>query len=121
MGAALPRRRRAPASRAVRRAGVDPTAAGGGTERKAEVERELRRDRYVAREEGEVTFGVYYEQWPSRTRRISKARSFTDNSRARLHVLPQWADRPLSTIRPSDVDDWVAELSRKMGPYSVRH
>ena len=89
-------------------------------DRKAEVERELRRGSYVAREEREVTFGVYYERWLA-TRRISKARAFTDDSRARLHVLPHWADRPLSSIRPSDVDDWVAELSRKMGPYSVRH
>ena len=36
-------------------------------------------------------------------------------------MLPHWADRPLGSIRPSDVDDWVAELSRKMGPYSVQH
>jgi integrase len=36
-------------------------------------------------------------------------------------VLPQWADRPLCSIRPSDVDDWIAELSRNMGPHSVRH
>ena len=89
-------------------------------DRKAEVERELRRGSYVAREEREVTFGVYYERWLA-WRRNSKARAFTDDSRTRLHVLPHWADRPLSSIRPSDVDDRVAELSRKMGPYSVRH
>lgn len=89
-------------------------------DRKAEVERELRRGSYVAREEREVTFGVYYERWLA-SRRISKARAFTDASRARLHVLPHWADRPLSSIRPSDVDDGIADLSRKMGPYSVRH
>lgn len=89
-------------------------------DRKAEVERELRRGSYVAREEREVTFGVYYERWLA-SRRISKARAFTDANRARLHVLPHWADRPLSSIRPSDVDDWIADLSRKMGPYSVRH
>ena len=59
-----------------------------------------------AREEREVIFGVYYERWLA-SRRISKAREFTDASRARLHVLPHWADRPLSRIRPSDVDDWL--------------
>ena len=89
-------------------------------DRKAEVERELRRGSYVAREEREVTFGVYYERWLA-SRQISSSRAYTDAIRARLHVLPQWADRPLSSIRPSDVDDWIAALSRKMGPHSVRH
>ena len=88
-------------------------------DRKAEVERELRRGSYVAREEREVTFGVYYERWLA-ARQISSSRAYTDAIRARLHVLPKWADRPLSSIRPSDVDDWIAELSRKMGPHSVR-
>ena len=73
-------------------------------DRKAEVERELRRGNYVAREEREVTFGVYYERWLA-SRQISSSRAYTDAIRARLHVLPQWADRPLSSIRPSDVDD----------------
>ena len=89
-------------------------------DRKAEVERELRRGSYVAREEREVTFGVYYERWLA-SRQISSSRAYTDAIRARLHVLPQWADRPLSSIRPSDVDDWIAALSREMGPHPVRH
>lgn len=89
-------------------------------DRQAEVERDLRRGSYVAREEREVTFGVYYQRWRA-SRRVSATRAYTDDSRARLHVLPHWQDRPLSSIRPSDVDDWIAELSRKMGPHSVRH
>jgi integrase len=95
-----------------------PTEAA--LDRKAEVERELRRGSYIAREEREVTWGVYYQRWLG-TRLISSSRAYTDAIRARLHVLPQWQDRPLSSIRPSDVDDWIAELSRKMGPHSVRH
>ena len=58
---------------------------------------------------------MYYERWLA-SRRNSTAREFTDASRARLHVLQQGADRPLSSIRPSDVDDWVDELSPMMGP-----
>jgi hypothetical protein len=84
-------------------------------DRQAEVERELRRGSYIAREAREVTFGVYYERWLA-SRRTSATRAYTDESRARLHVLPQGQDRPLSSIRPSDVDNWIAELSRKMGP-----
>jgi integrase len=36
-------------------------------------------------------------------------------------VLPYWGSWPLCSIRPSDVDDWIAQLARKMGPTSVRH
>jgi hypothetical protein len=39
--------------------------------------------------------------------------------RARNRVLPHWGDWPLCSIRPSDVDDWIAALSKKMGPRSV--
>lgn len=45
----------------------------------------------------------------------------TDESRARLHVLPHWSGWRLCDIRPSDIDDWVAGLSDRMGPTSVRH
>jgi len=44
-------------------------------DRKAEVERELRRGSYVAREEREVTFGVYYERWLA-SRQISSSRAY---------------------------------------------
>ena len=56
-------------------------------ERKAEVERELSRGSFVAREEREVTFGVYCQRWLA-SRQISEARAYTDEGRARLHVLP---------------------------------
>jgi hypothetical protein len=48
-------------------------------------------------------------------------RRHTDNQRAQLHVLPHWKRWRLCDIRPSDVDDWVADLSQRMGPDSVRH
>lgn len=89
-------------------------------DRKAEVERELRRNSYVSRAERDTTFGVYYDRWLA-SRQVSAARAYTDEGRARLHVLPRWKDVPLSAIRPSDVDDWIADLATKMGPYAVRH
>jgi len=36
-------------------------------------------------------------------------------------VLPHWGRWRLCDIRPSDVDDWIAGLSDRMGPISVRH
>lgn len=89
-------------------------------DRKAEVERELRRNTYVSRSERDTTFGVYYDRWLA-TRQVSSARAYTDEQRARNHVLPRWKHVPLSTIRPSDVDDWIASLTSKMGPHAVRH
>lgn len=89
-------------------------------DRKADVERELRRNRYVPREAREARFQLYFDRWWA-TRRVSRTRGYTDRSRADLHVLPQWGKWRLCDIRPSDVDDWIAALSDKMGPYSVRH
>jgi integrase len=90
------------------------------TERKAQVERDLRRGTYVPISERRVTFGAYYEQW-HRTRRVSRTRAYTDDNRAENHVLPYWRNWRLEEIRPSDIDDWIAGLSTKMGPTYVRH
>jgi integrase len=73
----------------------------------------------MTREERETTFAEYYARWRA-ARRVSRSREYTDDQRAALHVLPHWGSWPLCDIRPSDIDDWVAELSRKMGPISVR-
>lgn len=88
-------------------------------DRKAEVEMELRRGRYVPREKREVRFADYYAPWAA-ARQISASRRYTDDQRAAKHVLPYWGDWPICDIRPSDIDDWVARLARSMGPQSVR-
>jgi integrase len=89
-------------------------------DRKAEVERELRRGTYLTREERLVTFGDYFEKWWA-ARQVAATRIHTDRQRANLHVLPKWKTWRLADIRPSDVDDWVGALSKRMGPDSVRH
>jgi len=89
-------------------------------DRHADVERDLRRNRYVPREAREARFEEYFERWWA-ARRVSRSRTYTDLGRARLHVLPHWGRWRLCDIRPSDVDDWIAGLSDRMGPISVRH
>ena len=89
-------------------------------DRKAEVERDLRRGTYVSREERQTTFGEYFDRWWA-ARRVSSARRYTDEGRANKHVLPYWRSRRLCDIRPSDIDDWVALLGQSMGGESVRH
>jgi integrase len=96
------------------------SAPEAAMDRKAEVERELRRGTFVTREERQTTFGEYFDRWWA-ARRVSAAREYTDRGRADKHVLPHWRNRPLCTIRPSDVDDWIAQLATKMGGESVRH
>jgi hypothetical protein len=56
-------------------------------DRKADVERELRRHQYVPREAREASFQEYFDRWWA-ARRISRTRAYTDQSRANLHVLP---------------------------------
>ncbi len=89
-------------------------------ERKAEVETRLHRGTYVPREEREALFETYYQRWLA-SRQVSETRVFTDAQRAAKHVLPYWSKWEIGQIRPSDIDDWVADLSKKMGAHSVRH
>ena len=89
-------------------------------DRRADVERDLRRSRYVPREAREAPFQEYFDRWWA-ARRVSRTRTYTDAGRVKLHILPCWGRWRLCDIRPSDVDDWVAKLSDRMGPISVRH
>jgi integrase len=90
------------------------------TERLAAVERQLRWREYVGPEQRAVTFAEYYARWDA-ARQVSVTRRHTDEGRARLHVLPYWGTWRVGDIRPTDIDDWIAQLSKRMGPWSVRH
>lgn len=94
-----------------------PPAAA--TERRAELDLELARGQHVSREEREVLFAdIYAKWWAART--VSKSRTYTDEGRAKLHVLPYWGRWRICDIRPSDIDDWIALLSNRMQGDSVR-
>lgn len=101
------------------RGGTARRAPDAALDRKAEVEMELRRGKYVPREKREVAFADYYGPWAT-ARQISVSRRFTDDQRAAKHVLPYWGTWAICDIRPSDIDDWIAILARSMGPQSVR-
>jgi len=90
------------------------------SERLAAVERQLRWREYVGPEQRATTFAEYYDRWNA-SRQVSVTRRHTDAGRAKLHVLPYWGGWRIGDIRPSDIDDWVAQLSKRMGPWSVRH
>jgi hypothetical protein len=89
-------------------------------ERLAAVERQLRWREYVDPEQRATTFREYYDRWAA-SRQVSKTKRHTDDGRAKLHVLPYWGGWSGGDIRPTDIDDWIARLSKRMGPWSVRH
>jgi len=88
-------------------------------ERKATIERNLRRGEYVSREERETRFAEYFDRWFA-ARVVSRARLYTDTGRARRHVVPYWGEWRLCDIRASDVEDWIARLAKQMNGESVR-
>jgi hypothetical protein len=80
------------------------TAAVAGVRRPGTTGHDLRR---VLRAVGGVSTDL--EDEAAHRRRPSPA--------ARAAVLGGW---PVGDIRPTDIDGWVAQLSRRMGPWSVR-
>ena len=99
--------------------GTPKRAPAAANERRAEVDLELSRGMHVTREERETRFSVVYAKWWD-ARQISRSRRYTDEGRARLHVLPYWGHWRICDIRPSDIDDWIAGLSTRMQGDSVR-
>jgi integrase len=87
--------------------------------RRHEVEAQLRSGTYVPREARDAPFRTFFDKWWD-ARRISATRKHTDRQRADKHVIPKWGSWPISQIRPSDIDDWIADLSKTLGPESVR-
>jgi len=95
-------------------------------ERKADAERfaaqmtvDLLRGRYVAPQGGRVTFGVAAEQ--SRAAQVHRATTVTRvETHPRRHVYPVFGDRPLGSIRPSEIQAWVRSLERDLAPSTIR-
>jgi integrase len=102
------------------RGGTTKRPPAAALERKGAVEAQLVRGTFVSRDLRERPFRFYYDRWAD-ARRISASRRYTDDQRAANHVLPYWGEWAICDIRPSDIDDWIAVLASKMGPYAVRH
>jgi hypothetical protein len=94
-------------------------------DRKADAERwldnvrgDLVRGTYVDPGAGRELFQEVAERWLSiqvhRPTTAAQVRSNFDN-----HVLPAFGDRPIGTIRPSEVQAWVRELTSRLAPGTV--
>jgi len=74
---------------------------------------------YVDPRAGRVTFAEYAERWRAAQVWRPSTASAVETS-FRRHLLPRFGNRPLATIRPSEVQTWVRELADTLAPATVR-
>jgi integrase len=73
---------------------------------------------YVDPKAGNVTFRAYAERWRvNQVHRINTSKAV--DSALRVHAYPAFGDRPLGSIRPSDVQSFVRSLSDRLSPAST--
>ena len=73
---------------------------------------------YVDPRSGRVTFRQYAEQWRSAQVHRPSTQLYVDGQ-LRRHAYPVLGDRPLSSIRPSDIQAWVRQPTEQLAPSTV--
>jgi integrase len=73
---------------------------------------------YVDPRAGKITFREYAEQWRSSQVHRLSTQAYIEG---RLHrqAYPVLGDRPLASIRPSDIQAWVKRLTEQLAPSTV--
>ncbi|MCX4908066.1 site-specific integrase [Streptomyces sp. NBC_00878] len=80
---------------------------------------DLARGLYVDPAAGKESFRAVAERW--RTSAVHRDGTASRVERAlRLHIYPTFADRPIVTIRPSEVQAWVKDRSQVLAPSTLR-
>lgn len=85
----------------------------------AEVEVRKARGEYVDASAGRLTVADAGEAWLN-GRALSPGTLAAYRSSWKVHVLPRWGSTPLASIRFSEVEAWVAQLSAVKSPTTVR-
>ena len=67
---------------------------------------------------GRMTFGEYAARWAAQQPHRASTAAVTA-SRLQAHLLPALGDRPLASIRPTDMRALVGTLSKTLGPGTV--
>jgi integrase len=80
----------------------------------------LRQGTYVDPAAGRITFRTYAERW--RAGKLNHRPNTRDSVAGVLQtrIYPTFGDRPLSAVRRSDVQGWVAGLATRYAPATVR-
>lgn len=74
---------------------------------------------YVDPRAGRVTFKAYAEQWQKLQVHRSNTAAAVDSA-LRVHAIPRFGSRPISSIRPSEVQQWVTDMtSAGLAPSTV--
>jgi len=67
---------------------------------------------WIAPEKGRTLFRDWAARWMDRRVDIGAATKARDESLMRVHLLPVFGDRQLSSITQEDVSEWIAHLTR---------
>ncbi|MGC9381521.1 tyrosine-type recombinase/integrase [Streptomyces sp. MH13] len=87
--------------------------------RAATIEADLARGLYVDPAAGKESFRAVAERW--RTSAVHRGGTSSRVERAlRIHIYPTFGDRPIVTIRPSEVQAWVKDRSQALAPSTLR-
>ncbi|OSP41535.1 site-specific integrase [Streptomyces sp. 13-12-16] len=87
--------------------------------RAATIEADLARGLYVDPAAGKESFRAVAERW--RTTAVHRGGTSSRVERAlRLHIYPTFGDRPIVSIRPSEVQAWVKDRSQELAPTTLR-
>jgi integrase len=83
-----------------------------------EVAPDLARGAYLDPRAGRVTVKEYGERW--RTAQVHRATTAAQvETHLRRHVYPALGDRPLGSVRPSEVQTWVRGLEQHLAPATI--
>lgn len=78
----------------------------------------MRRGDFIDPNAGKLTLGDWWEKW-TKTRRVEIATMDKNRSWWRNHIEPKFGTRQLSAIQSWDVEEWVTELSGRVGAETV--
>lgn len=82
---------------------------------------EQHRGNYLDPSAGKITVAAWSSQWSAGLSHLKVSTRERYVAIVRVHVLPKWGRRPLSTISHAEVAGWVGELSESgLAPGSVR-
>lgn len=75
------------------------------------VEVSKMRGEYIAPSDGRAAIGELAASWLERQTHLKPSSFRPIESALRIHVRPVWAERQLSTIRPTEIQQWVSGMT----------
>jgi integrase len=77
-----------------------------------DIETDKRRGTYVDPQAGETPFGIYAQRWQAARVDKAPATRNRDASYLRSLILPTFTNRPVGSIRTSEIETWLATLDK---------